>query len=106
MSEPLLVVERESRGDGIVLLSLTGELVVTSRETLREEAEDELVNGARHLDVAVDRLSHIDTTGLAMLVYLAGRCEERGGRMAVAGLKADVHEMRQHLFLDEASRFP
>ncbi|HET6617552.1 MAG TPA: STAS domain-containing protein [Gemmatimonadota bacterium] len=105
MSEPMLVVEREYRSDGIVVLALSGELVVTSREALREEAESELVNGARHLVVAVDRLSHIDTTGLAMLVYLAGRCAERGGRMAVAGLKADVQEMRQHLFLDEAIRF-
>ena len=34
-----------------------------------------------------------------------GREAERGGRMAVAGLKVDVQEMRQHLFLDEAIRF-
>jgi anti-anti-sigma factor len=105
MSEPVLVIEREPRSDGIVVLVLSGELVVTSREALREKAEAELVNGARYLVVSVDRLSHIDTTGLAMLVWLAGRCEERGGRMAVVGLKRDVEEMRQHLFLDEAIRF-
>ncbi|HEY7472607.1 MAG TPA: STAS domain-containing protein [Gemmatimonadota bacterium] len=105
MSEPALVIERESRGAGVVVLVLSGELVVTSREALRETAEAELVSGARHLVVAVDRLSHIDTTGLATLVWLAGRCEERGGRMAVVGLKREVQEMRQHLFLDEAIRF-
>lgn len=100
-----LVIDSESRANGVVVLALGGELVVTSRELLREAAESEIANGARSLVVAVGRLTHIDTSGLALLVRLAGRCAESGGRLAVAGLKPDFLEMRQHLFLDEALLF-
>lgn len=40
-----------------------------------------------------------------MLVHLAHRCGEAGGRLAVAGLREDFGEMRQHLHLDEALLF-
>jgi anti-sigma B factor antagonist len=100
-----LMVERAPCGDGVVVLTLSGELVVTSREVLRQSAESEFESGARGIVVAVSQLTHIDTSGLALLVGLAVRCAERGGRLAVAGLKRDVQEMRQHLFLDEALLF-
>jgi anti-anti-sigma factor len=102
---PALVVERDSRPDGVAVFSLGGELVVTNREVLRDAAESEIANGARSLVIAVDRLTHIDTSGLALLVRLAGKCAESGGRLAVAGLKSDFLEMRQHLYLDEALLF-
>lgn len=106
MSEPVsFAVDRELRGDGLVVLVLSGELVVTNREVLRQSADAEIANGARAIVIAVGRLTHIDTSGLALLVHLAGRCAEKGGRLAVAGLKGDFHEMRQHLFLDEAIVF-
>jgi anti-anti-sigma factor len=104
-AQPTLVIERESRPDGLVVLALGGELVVTNREMLRDAAVSEIANGARSLVIAVDRLTHIDTSGLALLVRLAGKCAEAAGRLAVAGLKSDFLEMRQHLFLDEALLF-
>jgi anti-anti-sigma factor len=105
MSSAALVVGTESRADGVVVLALDGELVVTGLDLLGDAAESEIANGARSLVIAVDRLTHIDTSGLALLVRLAGRCAEAGGRLAVAGLKSDFLEMRQHLFLDEALLF-
>jgi anti-anti-sigma regulatory factor len=50
-------------------------------------------------------LTHVDTPGLATLVRLAGECGERGGRLAIVGLHADIQDMRTHLFLDEAIHF-
>ena len=106
MSEDVtLTIEREPRGDGIVVLALAGELVVTNREELRQRAEAEIEVGARRLVVAVAEVSHIDTSGLATLVQLATVCQAAGGRLAVAGLREDFREMRQHLFLDEALLF-
>jgi anti-anti-sigma factor len=106
MSEPAsLVVERDPRPGGVVVLTLTGELVVTNREVLRQSAEEELADSARALVVAVGRLTHIDASGLALLVHLASLCAEKGGRVVVVGLKPNFHEMRQHLFLDEAILF-
>jgi len=106
MSEGVtLKVDRTARGDGVVVIELAGELVVTNREELRRRAEAEIEGGARGLVVTVGRLSHIDTSGLAMLVHLASRCAAAGGRLAVVGLRDDFAEMRQHLYLDEALVF-
>ena len=100
-----LTIERDARENGIVVLGLAGELIITNREELRRQAESEIADGARSLVVTLHRLSHIDTSGLAMLVHLASRCGEAGGRLAVAGLREDFGEMRQHLHLDESLLF-
>ena len=104
-NETALSVERLPREDGIVVLALSGELVVTNRESLRELAEAQLEDGARKLVIAIGALSHVDTSGLALLVQLATRCAERGGRLIVAGRVPGAEEMRQSLFLDEAVEF-
>jgi anti-sigma B factor antagonist len=103
--ETPLSVERLPREDGVVVLALSGELVVTNRESFRERAEAELESGARKIVIAIGGLSHVDTSGLALLVQLANRCAERGGRLVVAGLVPGAEEMRQSLFLDEAVVF-
>lgn len=105
MIEPTLVVDRDPRKGAVAVLALTGELVVTNRDLLRQSAEAELADRARSLVVSVGPLTHIDSSGLAVLVHLASLCAEKGGRLAVVGLKPDFHEMRQHLFLDEAILF-
>ena len=95
-----LEVRREERPGGIVVLALTGELTVLTRDRLAGAD----AHSARVV-IAAHGLSHIDTPGLASLVRLAGDCTARGGRLAVAGLSADIQDMRHHLFLDEAILF-
>jgi len=97
-AEPLSVT-RTIRPDGVVVLELAGELTVLTRDRL------DGADGDARVVIAAYGLTHIDTSGLACLVRLAGSCAERGGRLAVAGLDADIHDMRQHLFLDEAILF-
>jgi anti-anti-sigma factor len=103
--ETMLSVERLPREDDVVVLALSGELVVTNREMLRQRAEAELEGGARKLVLAAGGLSHVDTSGLALLAQLSNRCADRGGRLAVAGLGQFADELRQSLFLDEAVLF-
>ena len=95
-----LGVKREARPDGVVVLELTGELTVLTRDRL---ASSEAV--ASGVVIVAHGLTHIDTPGLASLVRLAGGCAERGGRLAIVGLDADIQDMRHHLFLDEAILF-
>ena len=90
---------RTTRPDGVVVLDLVGELTVLTRDRLESADEDTRVVIVAH------GLTHIDTPGLAGLVRLAGGCAERGGRLAVVGLEADILDMRHHLFLDEALLF-
>ncbi|HJR53489.1 MAG TPA: STAS domain-containing protein [Gemmatimonadota bacterium] len=95
-----LDVKRQKRSDGVVVIELTGELTVLTRDRLAS-AE---ANAARVVIMA-HGLTHFDTPGLASLVRLAGGCAERGGRLAIVGLDADIQDMRHHLFLDEAILF-
>jgi anti-anti-sigma factor len=104
-NDTVLSIERLPREDGVVVLTLSGELVVTNRDSLRERTGAELEGGARKLVIAIGGLSHVDTSGLALLVQLATRCAERGGRLVVAGRVPGAEEMRQSLFLDEAIEF-
>lgn len=95
-----LEVRRETRANGVVVLELAGELTILTRDRL-ETAE---ANAAGVVVVAYG-LNHVDTPGLATLVRLANGCVERGGRLAIVGLEADIQDMRHHLFLDEAIHF-
>jgi len=97
---PPLRVSHTARSDGIVVVELAGELTVLTRDLLGNPDPD-----SSRMVVDASGLNHIDTPGLATLVRLAGRCAELGGRMVVIGLHADIHDMRQHLFLDEALLF-
>ncbi len=103
-SAPPLSVSRVARPDGIVVLELAGELTILTRDRL-EGAQGDAGGGTPRIVIVALGLSHIDTPGLATLVRLAGDCANRGGRLVVVGLDADIHDMRQHLFLDEALLF-
>lgn len=97
---PPLRVRHTARPDGVVVIALAGELTVLTRDQLGNPDPD-----SARVVVDASGLNHIDTPGLATLVRFAGSCAERGGRMVVIGLDADIHDMRQHLFLDEALLF-
>jgi anti-anti-sigma factor len=98
---PQLRVSRTARPDGVVVLEVAGELTVLTCDLLMADPDPD----SARMVVDASGLKHIDTPGLATLVRLAGSCAERGGRLAVVGLDADIHDMRHHLFLDEALLF-
>ena len=95
-----LRVTRTARPDGVVVLELAGELTVLTRDLLPDPDPD-----SARVVVDASELKHIDTPGLATLVRLAGSCADQGGRLVVIGLDADIHDLRHHLFLDEALLF-
>ncbi|HJU87549.1 MAG TPA: STAS domain-containing protein [Gemmatimonadota bacterium] len=93
-------MSRVARPDGVVVLELAGELTVLTRDRLGDPDPD-----SPRVVIVASGLTHIDTPGLATVVRFAGSCAERGGRLVVVGLDADIHDMRHHLFLDEAVLF-
>ena len=95
-----LEVRREARPDGIVVLELAGELTILTCDRLENAEAD-----AAGVVVVAYGLTHVDTPGLATLVRLATGCAERGGRLALVGLDADIQDLRNHLFLEEAILF-
>jgi anti-anti-sigma regulatory factor len=50
------------------VLEVTGDLVVTNQDTLRGEVESLLDDGVQEIVLAVDAMTHIDTSGFSLLV--------------------------------------
>ena len=104
LGAPLEVGSREL-ADAVHVLSLAGDLVVTSRDALRYAVERALEAGGRTVVVDAERVTHVDTPSFALLVQLAGRCRERGGDLVVVGLPQTFASLAEALHLEEAMSF-
>jgi anti-anti-sigma factor len=100
---PLQVHVRAAESAHVVEVS--GDLVVTSRDAVREAVERILEDGGGRVVVDATRLSHIDTASFALLVQLSDSCRTRSGALVVAGLPAAFTRLARELRLDEALAF-
>lgn len=92
---PLEISRREASDRGIVVLSVSGDLVLASREALGSAVEAEAAAGARRVVVDLGSATHVDMPAFALLVRLHERCEEKGVELVVAALP----ESFQHVSL-------
>ncbi|MCC6748432.1 MAG: STAS domain-containing protein [Deltaproteobacteria bacterium] len=97
----MVEVKQEFRGK-TVLLSLRGELTVSSRHQLNQLVQ-ELVDG-NHVRVIVDlhELTLIDSAGVAVLVSLFKKVRPRGGDVKLVRLVNQPREVFVLLSLDRA----
>jgi anti-anti-sigma factor len=100
---PLQVQVRAAKNAHVVEVS--GDLVVTSRDAVREAVERILEDGGGRIVVDATRLTHIDTASFALLVRLSDLCRGRGGALVVAGLPAAFAHLARELRLDETVAF-
>jgi anti-anti-sigma factor len=99
-----LQVKVRAEGDAHVV-EVSGDLVITNRDTVREAIEGILEKGAGKLIVDASRLSHVDTPSLSLLVQLADACRAAGGALVVAGLPPAFAPLARELRLAEALSF-
>jgi anti-anti-sigma factor len=103
----------EERGDGVALVTATGELDTSTAETLRDAVRDALGSGYDAVLVVLAGVSFVDSSGVTAL--LAGnRLARRSGRyfglvapseQAVRVLDMlGVTELAVHRTVDEAKR--
>lgn len=103
LESPLEVLSRPE--DGAVVVSVAGDLVLTSMAALEGAVAAALDAGTPRVVVDLGRATHVDTPGFALLVKLAGRCGEAGGGLSVARLPESFREVAHGLRLAEAFDF-
>lgn len=86
------------------MLEVQGDLVITSGDALWRAVTDELDAGGRRIVLDLDRLTHVDTPGLALLLHLHRACDERGAAFVVAAMPEAFSDIVEHLRLAEELR--
>lgn len=103
--ERLLVEPRSASADGVVVLEVTGDLVVSNMSALEAAIDQTLDAGALRLILDLAGIGHVDTPGLGLLYRLHRRCEGVGGALLVAGLPDRFTELVRKLRLEDRMGF-
>jgi anti-anti-sigma factor len=75
--------EAQSVDDYIEIVAVTGELDMSSSAELRRRVEDAVRAGRNSIVIDLDRVTHMDSSGLAALIAAHQLTEERRGRLAL-----------------------
>jgi anti-sigma B factor antagonist len=97
MDEALTIEVRHEQG--CTIMSAAGEIEVSTLSALRERLFDVAASGAR-LVVDLDRVSSIDSVGLATLVGAANRAAAHGGSLQVACARPRTRQLVRLTGLD------
>ena len=103
--EGLLIEPKSATANGVVVLEVTGDLVVSNMSALEAAIDQTLDAGALRLILDLAAVGHIDTPGLGLLYRLHRRCEGVGGALVVAGLPDRFAELVRKLRLEDRMGF-
>jgi anti-sigma B factor antagonist len=86
--------------NGVVVVSVDGQLIVSNRHELKQHVLDAVEGGARKILVDFAATGYIDSSGLGALVSLAKKLREAGGELRLAGLNEDLRTLFELTKLD------
>jgi anti-sigma B factor antagonist len=69
--------------DPVQLIAVTGELDISNVGELRRRVDAALSNGSAQIVIDLSAVTHMDSTGLAELIYALQRTTELHGRLAL-----------------------
>jgi len=92
MATPLRI-GTQLKGEGLAVLSLSGEVDVSNTPQVRDAALGLLSGGATKLVVDLSETTYMDSAGLGTLVGLLKRLKEAKGAMAIAGAAPRVQRL-------------
>jgi anti-sigma B factor antagonist len=86
--------------NGVVVVSVDGQLIVGNRQELKQRIIDALEAGDRKFLVDFTRTGYIDSSGLGVLVSLSKKIRDQGGDLRLAGLNEDLKTLFELTKLD------
>jgi len=86
--------------NGVVVVSVDGQLIVGNRQELKQRIIDSLEAGDRKFLVDFTRTGYIDSSGLGVLVSLSKKIRDQGGDLRLAGLNEDLKTLFELTKLD------
>ena len=86
--------------DGVVVVDVDGQLIVSNRQELKQKLLDELERGGKKFLIDFEKTGYIDSSGLGVLVSLSKRIREQGGELRLANLNEDLKTLFELTKLD------
>jgi anti-sigma B factor antagonist len=89
---------------GIVIVTVDGQLIVGNRQELKNLVHEALDRGGRKFVIDCTRTGYIDSSGLGALVSMSRKVRETGGELRIAGLNEDLRALFELTKLDTLFR--
>jgi anti-sigma B factor antagonist len=89
---------------GIVIVTVDGQLIDGNRQELKNLVHEALDRGGRKFVIDCTRTGYIDSSGLGALVSMSRKVRETGGELRIAGLNEDLRALFELTKLDTLFR--
>jgi anti-sigma B factor antagonist len=86
--------------DGVVVVDVDGQLIVSNRQELKQKLLEELERGGKKFLIDFAKTGYIDSSGLGVLVSLSKKIREQGGELRLANLNDDLKTLFELTKLD------
>jgi len=86
--------------DGVVVVDVSGQLIVSNRKELQQKLLEELDRGGKKYLIDFALTDYIDSSGLGVLVSLSKKIREQGGELRLANLNDDLKTLFELTKLD------
>jgi anti-sigma B factor antagonist len=96
----MLEVREERDGDGVMTLTIEGELDLATASKVREPLERAIESGTKRVLVDMLGCGFIDSTGLGVLLHAAKRLEDEGGAMAIVCVDDQIKRLLELTMID------
>ena len=98
----MLAIQTKHLQPDIVVLEITGRLKIGSECQQLEGAVDSLVREERKKVILdLTGVTHIDSTGIGILVMSAGQLKKAGGQLRLAGANGHVEQVLKMTHVDQ-----
>lgn len=95
---------KTSQQDGVTIVQINGEINISTSPSLKKIFEKE---ASKKIVVDLEKVSYIDSSGLATLVEVLKRARSQGGALGLAGMSDKVRSLFEITKLDKLfSIFP
>jgi anti-sigma B factor antagonist len=72
---------------------LTGEIDISNAHSLKEEMESAFANHPADIELDLDGLNYIDSTGLGVIISVYGAMKESGNRIVLTNVKDNIKKL-------------
>jgi len=97
-------VSVEQKG-AVAVVKVSGIVDLGESPALREQMMSLVKEGVKGLVIDMSGVRYLDSSGMATLVDMLNRIEDRGGNMVVTGIPKDMREMFRITRLDQRFNF-
>ena len=106
MKAAALQIAHEQPKPGVAVIALAGKVMLGANTSAIEDLITNLLaQGIRKIVVDLAGVTHIDSTGIGVLIASLGKVTQAGGAMAMAGASGVVREGFRVTRLDRVFRF-